>query len=656
MRKLHINLSLAAKIVAAIMILGCAMNSGASYFSFSQLKVGGPVYQRVVLGKDLVADILPPPEYLVEAYLEANLVYDEPARLAEHRARLTQLRKDYDERHAYWAAQELDPTVRDLLLKSADAPAQRFWATIFDKFLPALERDARGEAEAAFKELGVTYGEHRAAIDKLVVETNRFTADIEAQAGSDDRWMTVLMAFFALSAFAVTYAAYLGVVKLIVRPVGGVTEVMSRMAAGDLPEHVPYRERPDEIGDMGRAMEIFLCNEQDRQRLARTEKLTREREIARQEQLQTKVREFSADIGASVASLGDQTGAMRSASAALNADAASVKHDAQNAAQASSGAASNSQAVAAATVQLEASIREIAAQAERARDIVDSTAEVAAGACRDVEGLSESSRQIDSILDLIRTIAGRTNLLALNATIEAARAGEAGRGFAVVANEVKALSEQTGRAVDEIVAQIGQMHQSTGAAVSAISAINGKVDDIREMTQAIADAVSQQEEATGEIAQNVTLAAERSEEAAHNVQAVSVTAEKTDAQAGRLASVSETLTQAASRISQAMEAFVAVVQTDLQERRSALRQSVNARVEIEVGGRRMTVHMQDISLTGLKVVGDYGFKTGERATVFVEGQAVAAQAVWAEGELCGLQFVTPLASLPPSYVLLTQAA
>ncbi|HWI87352.1 MAG TPA: methyl-accepting chemotaxis protein, partial [Sphingomonas sp.] len=68
--------------------------------------------------------------------------------------------------------------------------------------------------------------------------------------------------------------------------------------------------------------------------------------------------------------------------------------------------------------------------------------------------LSEHAQAIESILGLIRDIAGQTNLLALNATIEAARAGDAGRGFAVVAQEVKSLASQTARATDDIATKI----------------------------------------------------------------------------------------------------------------------------------------------------------------------------------------------------------
>jgi methyl-accepting chemotaxis protein len=187
-------------------------------------------------------------------------------------------------------------------------------------------------------------------------------------------------------------------------------------------------------------------------------------------------------------------------------DSRMIRAQAAEASAAARGMLGKTSEVAAAAEQSALAMREAAQTAAgliRAIEDARSEVEVAAGVAtragdqaeRAVEvsqALSSHVEAIESILSLIRDIAGQTNLLALNATIEAARAGDAGRGFAVVAQEVKSLASQTARATDDITAKITAIQQATKQTVDANGSIQRTVEEVQTSATRIREAMEMQ--------------------------------------------------------------------------------------------------------------------------------------------------------------------
>ncbi len=530
------------------MTLACSFIAivASGWMTLRELKVGGPLYHRIVLGKELVADVVPPPVYLIDALMEATALVNEPWSLEPRRKRLMELRKAYDERQAFWKRQALGKELQDQLLKAVHEPALRFWEVVEQRYLPAHGKGDKDGADNAFLAIAEAFEEHRKAVVEVAGLANRFSATLEAEAGARERVLLVIIGTLAAVVLAIVLASIGGVILGLVRPVTGIKAAMSDLAGGNLKTVIPGEGRRDEIGEMAKAVQVFRDaaiekvrlerdaeeerrRNEDLRRQAEQEAITRERAVvagcigAGLSKLAAKdltyrmtgdipeaYRQLQADFNTAAMHLEQAMQGVTGSTGVIHAGSQEISSAADDLARRIEQQAAGLEQSTAALAQITATVKTSAQGADHAREIVASATghaeqdrDVMRRAADAMAGIENSSQQIGRIIGVVDEIAFQTNLLALNAGVEAARAGDAGRGFAVVASEVRALAQRSATAAKEIknliTTSTGQVEQGVRLVAASGTSLERIMAQLAEISTVVARISEGAKEQAGQI-------------------------------------------------------------------------------------------------------------------------------------------------------------
>jgi methyl-accepting chemotaxis protein WspA len=447
----------------------------------STVRVNGPLYRGIEAEKDLIADVMPPPQYIIESYLVTLQIANtnDAARRTELIQAFRQLERDYETRHEYWMGKLEEGDAKRELTINSYKPAKEFYRIVNEELIAPLKLGRQVNADDISEEVRDRvrrqYRDHRDAIDEVVrLANSRVTADKNYAKDSIQFWIVVQVLFGVVVLVVLVLTSWL-IGRGILRPTAGLIDRMNNMAEGatDLTKRVEV-DSDDEIGQLSTLINAVIERIHDL--------------ISHVQAAAIQLNSTATEIAAAA---GEQNTTMQGFNASTSEIAASVKE------------------ISATGQELLTTVEDVHQRADETADLADtgrsslSSMESTMGQLSEATGaissklgmIREKAGAINTVVETITKVADQTNLLSINAAIEAEKAGEAGRGFLVVSREIRRLADQTAVATLDIEQMVRQMQDAVSAGVMEMDKfseqVRGCITQAAEISGQMGDVISQ---------------------------------------------------------------------------------------------------------------------------------------------------------------------
>lgn len=506
-------------------LLGLTFLTLFSIYSIKQISINGPIYARLKINQDLIADIMPPPMYLVDAAFQLQLFIQH----AENNITREPYKEAYESdielfksANSRWETSALDPAMKSQISSNIRPTAERFITIANSEIIPFIEKNNKKPNDETLILLEDTFSQHRKMVDTLLADANTQNQLIEQDTAEQKSQIYKIEMTVALSLCFVFLGFIWRVYSSIKRMLGGepmiAASVVSTISNGNLAKSIPIKT--DRQHSLLGQMESMRSHLNDL--IKKIQSSTHELHSVSDEvnQLSTQVLNASntqSDAASSIAATVEE----------MTTTIQQISH--------------NSEHVLTFTSEAEETAQHGVTLINALITNIDTISDEVNQVATEITALGDKSNAISTIVTTIKEIADQTNLLALNAAIEAARAGETGRGFAVVADEVRMLAERTAASTREVDSMIKSIQLGTQSVVKQIYAsvehVNGGVAAaerashgmqaiseknllVMDSVRNVMNALSSQTGAMSEAARNVEYVARMSEDNNQSIKSV----------------------------------------------------------------------------------------------------------------------------------------